>query len=92
VPGSVLFLALRRGDMTMPHYLDYEAHYLDYEARRDMIVTRAWEAWTKNGLNLDIDEQRETTKSVQEAVNNTYVDDITDEQWLAATLARLTGR
>ena len=76
----------------MPHYLDYEAHYLDYEARRDMIVTRAWEAWNKNGLNLDIDEQRETTKSIQEVVNNTYVDDITDEQWLAATLARLTGR
>lgn len=62
---------------------------LDYNSRRDMIVTHAWETWTKNGLGLDRDASLETTKTVQDAANNTYADDITDEAWLAATLKRL---
>jgi hypothetical protein len=32
---------------------------------------------------------RETEKSVKDAVNNTYTDDITDTEWLAATLSLL---
>ena len=63
--------------------------HLSYEDRRDMIVTHAWETWTKNGLNMDEDMRRETEKSVGDAVNNTYVEDITDTDWLAATLKRL---
>ena len=62
-----------------------------YEARRDMIVTHAWEQWTKNGLGLDNEDRAETEKTVQDAVNNTYTDEISDTEWLAATLARLTG-
>jgi len=65
------------------------ASMLDYDTRRDMIVTHAWETWTKNGLNLDEDMRRETEKSVQDAVNNTYVEDISDRDWLAETLKRL---
>ena len=62
---------------------------MNYEMRRDMIVTHAWEKWTKNGLGLDADMREETTKTVQDAVNNTYTDEISDLDWLAATLARL---
>lgn len=64
---------------------------LTYDQRRDMIVTHAWETWTKNGLGLDAEMRTETEKTVQDAVNNTYQDDITDEAWLAATLARLAN-
>jgi hypothetical protein len=59
--------------------------------RRDMIVTHAWETWTKNGLGLDDDMREQTTKTVQDAVNNTYVDDIDDGDWLSDTLNRLRG-
>ena len=62
---------------------------LSYETRRDMIVTNAWETWTKNGLGLDSEDREETTKTVQDAVNNTYFEDISDSDWLAATLKRL---
>ncbi len=62
---------------------------LTYEQRRDMITTHAWETWTNNGLGLDDDDRMQTEKSVQDAVANTYVEDMSDEEWLAATLKRL---
>jgi hypothetical protein len=62
---------------------------MNYEQRRDMITTHAWERWTNNGLGLDAEDRRETEKSVQDAVNNAYTDDITDADWLAATLKLL---
>jgi hypothetical protein len=62
----------------------------DYEQRRDIIVTHAWEKWTRNGIYLDDEGRRETEKSVQDAANNAYVDDITDKEWLAATLLLLS--
>jgi hypothetical protein len=65
------------------------ASIFGYEVRRDMIVTHAWEIWTKNGLGLDADERTHTEKLVIEAVTHTYAEDITDEDWLAAALARL---
>ncbi|MPZ19545.1 MAG: hypothetical protein GEV06_16735 [Luteitalea sp.] len=60
-----------------------------YDQRLDTIVTHAWEIWTKNGLRLDDETRAETTKTVQDAAANSYVDDISDRDWLAATLARL---
>ena len=54
-----------------------------------MIVLHAWESWTKNGLRLDLDASIETVKTVQDAVTNTYLDDISDTDWLAATIKRL---
>lgn len=62
---------------------------MDYETRRDTIVTHAWEIWTKNGLSLDDDARFQTQQSVRDAVNNSYVDDINDSDWLAATLKLL---
>jgi hypothetical protein len=64
---------------------------MDYDTRRDMIVTHAWETWTKNGLGLDERERLQTAKSVQDAVQNVYTEDMSDMQWLAATLRRLRG-
>ncbi len=60
-----------------------------YETRRDMIVTHAWEKWTKNGLGLDDEAREETAKTVRDAANNTYTDELDDIEWLTATLARL---
>jgi hypothetical protein len=60
-----------------------------YDDRCDMIVTCAWETWTKNGLGLDDDMRYQTERTVQDAANNVYTDDITDTEWLAATLRRL---
>lgn len=60
-----------------------------YETRRDTIVTHAWETWTKNGLGLDDEGREQTTKTVQDAANNAYFENIGDIDWLAATLARL---
>ena len=65
---------------------------MDYENRRDMIVTHAWEAWTKNGLNLDDEARSETAKTAKDAVNNTYEGGLqTDLEWLAAALRRLNS-
>jgi len=50
---------------------------------------RAWKTWTLNGLNLDIFKQRLTKMSVGHQVDDTYVDGISDEDWLAATLVGL---
>ena len=62
---------------------------MTYEQRRDMITTHAWEKWTKNGLNMDQEMRQETERTVQDAVNNTYYEEIDDIEWLNATLARL---
>jgi hypothetical protein len=57
--------------------------------RRDIIVAFAWQVWTKNGLDLDADQRRETVKVVQDAAHNTYFDGIRTPEWLTATLAQL---
>lgn len=62
---------------------------LTWEQRYEMIVTRAWEVWTKNGAGLDDDDRSQTTNSAQDAATNAYVDDISDADWLAATLRAL---
>lgn len=61
----------------------------DYESRRDTITMHAWETWTKNGLRMDAEMRAETEKSVRDAVNNCYVEGISNADWLAATLKRL---
>lgn len=63
--------------------------YLSYEDRADMITTHAWETWTNNGLGLDDDTRKQTEKTVQDEVSNTYGEGISDAEWLSATLARL---
>jgi hypothetical protein len=61
----------------------------DYETRLDMVVTAAWETWTKNGLNMDYDMRAQTAKTVRDAAANAYVEDYTAVEWRDATLARL---
>jgi hypothetical protein len=65
---------------------------MTHEQRRDTIVTHAWEKWTRNGIYLDDEARRATEKSVRDATNNSYVDDITDTEWLEATLSLLDYR
>jgi hypothetical protein len=62
---------------------------LDYGTRLDLVVTHAWETWTNNGLGFDSDTIDQTTKTVQDAAANTYADEFTNMEWLAATLKRL---
>jgi hypothetical protein len=62
---------------------------MSYEDRLDMIMTNAWERWTKNGLGLDDDMRHETARSVHDAACNAYVEDVTDAEWLATTLKLL---
>jgi hypothetical protein len=66
--------------------------FQSWEDRRDMIAMRAWETWTKNGNRLDYDMRFQTECTARDAVTNTYRDEMTDEQWLAATMRRLNGR
>jgi hypothetical protein len=51
--------------------------------------TAAWKIWTNNGAGMDDDDRFQTGKSVEDAAQNTYLDGMTDKDWLAATLARL---
>jgi hypothetical protein len=62
---------------------------MTYEQRFDMVVTHAWETWTKNGLNLDDDMRVQTTKSVQDAAANVYTKSMDDVEWVQATVRRL---
>jgi hypothetical protein len=65
---------------------------MNHKIRRDMITTHAWETWTKNGLNLGDEALAETTKTVQDAVNNTFDGESqTDLEWLDAALRRLSN-
>ncbi len=63
----------------------------DYKKRRDAIVEAAYNAWTDNGLGLDLDASTQAVKTVQDAVNNSHVDGISNRDWLAASLKRLRG-
>ena len=61
----------------------------EWEARHEMISMHAWETWTNNGLNLDDDERWQTGRHAQDASNDAYLDDMTDQEWLDATLKAL---
>jgi hypothetical protein len=63
-----------------------------YELRHDTISTNAWKMWTNGGLNLDSYESRQTMQSAQDAATNAYVPGISDDDWLAYTLKRLSRR
>jgi hypothetical protein len=64
---------------------------MTYETRIHTIATHAWEIWTNNGLGLDDEARFQTGKSAQDAAANSYQDDMTDQQWLDATIAQLRG-
>lgn len=67
----------------------WSGHESHWENNFDAVVVHVWEAWTKNGLGLDHDDHVETLKTVQDAVTNEWVEDISQENWRCAALARL---
>jgi hypothetical protein len=64
---------------------------MDYETRLEMISMHVWEKWTNNGLNLDEDERWQTGRHAQDASNDSYLDGMSDQEWLDATLNHLMG-
>jgi len=68
----------------------WAGHQSHWENNFDTVVTHVWETWTKNGLGLDDDELEQTIKTVQDAVNNEWLENISQENWYRAALARLT--
>ena len=60
-----------------------------WEKERDKVSMHAWEAWTENGKGLDDELVWQTFKTVQDAVTNSFVEDMDDLQWLDATMDRL---
>ena len=62
---------------------------MNWETRHEMIAMHAWEAWTNNGLNLDEDERWQTGRHAQDASNDSYLDGMSDQEWLDATLVSL---
>lgn len=61
----------------------------NWETRHETIAMRAWEIWTKNGLGMNEDDRYQTERHAQDASNDAYLDDMTDQQWLDATLKSL---
>ena len=62
---------------------------MDWETRHVMIAYYACETWKNNGRNLDDDERWQTWRHAQDASNNAYLDGMSDQQWLDATLKSL---
>ena len=63
-----------------------------FETACETISVDAWETWTCNGRGLDSDQREQTGKSAYDAANNAYQDGMSDEAWLAATIAVLGGK
>jgi hypothetical protein len=71
----------------------------DYDESSIRIVSTALAAWVGNldetmGLgDAEFDPRYQTKRrGVQDAVNATYHEGITDDDWLAATLRRMEGK
>lgn len=66
----------------------------DFEIKLETIAARAWETWT-NGFDLDDDLRFQTMRTAQDFAGNSYGSNMTDDEWLSATIAALekaTGR
>jgi len=62
----------------------------DFNPRLEMISARAWKIWTNNGQDLDDDMRYQTRRTADDIANNAYgSDDMTDQEWLDATLQAL---
>jgi hypothetical protein len=56
----------------------------DFEPRLAMIAEKVWSIWTCDGRGLDEDMVYQTKRSAQDAANNAYLDDMSDEDWTFA--------
>jgi hypothetical protein len=64
---------------------------LTHDMKAEAIALAIWETSTNNGRNLDRDEWDCHMQNCHAAVANTYTDQITEAEWHAAALARITG-
>jgi hypothetical protein len=61
----------------------------NFDRDYDAMVVAVWETWTGNGRGLDADDIAQTTKSVQDAVNNAWLDGASIDAWRAFALKLL---
>jgi hypothetical protein len=72
---------------------------MTYKKRLDAITDQAWKLWMAEAMYWTADDKvaeaensdlrMKTEKHVRETATKAYADDMTDEEWLAATLKRL---
>jgi hypothetical protein len=72
---------------------------MTYEKRLDAITGQAWKLWMAEAMYWRADDEvaeaensdlrMKTEKLVRETAAQAYAADMTDEEWLAATLKRL---
>lgn len=63
----------------------------EYEIYADAIARNIWEISTNNGANLDEDLWDSHRANCDAAVANTYVDDISVDDWQEAALTKVGG-
>jgi hypothetical protein len=87
----------RRVDLSFKHHREVDA--MTYEQRLDVITDQAWILWMAEAMYwtagdeveeaANSDLRMKTEKHVRDTAAKAYADDMTDEEWLAATLKRL---
>ena len=61
----------------------------EYEMNSDAIAAAIWEISTGNGRDLHDELHHSHTQNCHAAVANTYIDDITIDEWQADALAQV---
>jgi hypothetical protein len=64
----------------------------NWNHRYDQVCKAAWKIWTDNGHDLDPYWQKQTLQSVRDVVTNTFVEGLSDEEWLAAAITSFQRR
>ena len=62
-----------------------------FETRLNRIADLAWTEWQGNDVGMDSETRDQTIKTARDAANNEFQDEMTDGEWLRATLRRLIG-
>jgi hypothetical protein len=83
--------------MPLKHHAEVDA--MTYEQRLDAITDQAWILWMAEAMYwtagdeveeaANSDLRTKTEKHVRDTAAKAYADDMTEEEWLAATLKRL---
>lgn len=63
----------------------------EYENYADALARNIWEISTNNGRDIDEDLWDSHRANCDAAVANSYVDDISIDDWQAAALAKIGG-
>ena len=88
---------INRRQLDSNHHREVDA--MTYEQRLDAITDQAWILWMAEAMYwtagdeveeaANSDLRMKTEKHVRDTAAKAYADDMTDEEWLAATLKRL---